>query len=97
MPAPPPPPTLAPAPSSTAPPEYQLVVFTGLASGSYPAHLHAICNGRQRYHIAYLPDLSVAAAGSGALEVPAAYFGKGWCVVVYADRAATAVAAHRPT
>ena len=90
----PPPPTLAPAPSPTPPPEYQLVGFTGLASGSYPAHVHAICNGRQRYHIAYLPDLSVA-AGSGALEVPTAYFGKGWCVIVYANRAATAVAAYR--
>jgi hypothetical protein len=106
MPALPPPPTLAPStiapapplppPPPPPPPQYLAVGFTGLAPGSYPVHLHAICNGRQGYHIAYLPELNVSAAGSGAVEVPAAYFGKGWCLVVYANRSATAVAAYRP-
>jgi hypothetical protein len=96
MPIPSPPPTAAPAPPPQPPPAYELVGFNGLAPGLYPVHLHAVCNGRQVYHIAYLPDLPVSAAGSGAIEVPTAYFAKGWCVVVYANRGATAVAAYRP-
>jgi hypothetical protein len=67
-----------------------------LAAGNYPVHLHRICSGSQGYHLAYLPYLSVSSAGSGEIAVPAGYFGQGWCVVVYANRAQTSVAAYRP-
>ena len=71
------------------------VAFQGLRPGTYPVHLHSICNGRQGYHLAYLPNLYVSAMSTGGISVPAMDFGHGWCVVVYANRALTAVAAYR--
>jgi hypothetical protein len=71
------------------------VAFQGLRPGTYPVHLHSICNGRQAYHLAYLPNLSISAMGTGSVSVPAMDFGHGWCVVVYANSALTAVAAYR--
>ena len=82
------------APGSSAGPLF--VGFAGLAPGSYPVHLHRICSGLQGYHLAYLPDLAISVAGSGGIAVPAAAFGNGWCLVVYANRAQTSVVAYRP-
>jgi len=59
----------------------------------YPVHLHSICDGSQSFHLAYLRSLSVGPAHSGAISVPAADFGRGWCVIVYADAAASRVLA----
>jgi hypothetical protein len=89
-------PTPAPPPAPQPQPDIGYVRFTGLAAGTYPVHLHRICSGSQGYHLAYLPYLAVSAAGSGEIAVPAGYFGQGWCVVVYANRAQTSVAAYRP-
>jgi hypothetical protein len=71
------------------------VAFQGLPPGTYPVHLHSICNGRQGFHLAYLPNLYVSAMSTGRISVPAMDFGHGWCVVVYANRALTAVAGYR--
>jgi hypothetical protein len=87
--------TPPPAPPA-APPDPLFVGFAGLAPGSYPVHLHRICSGLQGYHLAYLPDLAISAAGSGGIAVPAADFRNGWCLVVYANRAQTSVVAYRP-
>ncbi|HEY8679678.1 MAG TPA: hypothetical protein VIN01_01360 [Candidatus Dormibacteraeota bacterium] len=89
-------PTPAPPPPPQPQPDFGYLRFTGLAAGNYPVHLHRICSGSQGYHLAYLPYLSVSSAGSGEIAVPAGYFGQGWCVVVYANRAQTSVAAYRP-
>ena len=63
------------------------VGFSHLPPGTYQVHLHAICNGNQGYHLAYLPDLAVGAAHAGQVLVPTADFGRGWCVIVYSDTA----------
>jgi hypothetical protein len=88
-----------PLPPAPTDPPAQLseftVAFQGLRPGTYPVHLHSICNGRQGYHLAYLPSLSISAMSTGGISVPAMDFGHGWCVVVYANRALTAVAAYR--
>ena len=91
------PPAAEPATPAPAPPapSTNSVAFSGLAPGTYPVHLHSICNGRQSFHIAYLPNLGVGAGGAGSIDLPAADFGRGWCVVVYANAALTRVAAFR--
>jgi hypothetical protein len=78
----------APALPSTVP-----VGFSHLPPGTYKVHLHAICSGSQGYHLAYLPDLVVGAAHSGQVLVPIADFGRGWCVIVYANTALNVVLA----
>jgi hypothetical protein len=67
------------------------VSFSHVPPGTYQVHLHAICSGRQGYHLAYLPDLVVGAAHSGQVLVPIADFGRRWCVIVYADAALNVV------
>jgi hypothetical protein len=69
------------------------VSFSHVPPGTYQVHLHVICSGRQGYHLAYLPDLVVGAAHSGQVLVPIADFGRGWCVIVYADAALNVVLA----
>ncbi len=69
----------APAPSPTT------VTFSHLPPGTYEVHLHAICNGEQGYHLAYLPNLFVGAGHTGQIHLPARDFGRGWCVIVYSD------------
>ena len=90
-------PIATPTPAPPAPqPDFLFVSFAGMASGTYPVHLHRVCSGTQGYHLAYLPYLDVSEKGSGGIAVPAADFGHGWCLIVYANRAAKAVAAYRP-
>jgi hypothetical protein len=69
---------------SALPPELP-VAFSHLPPGTYTVHLHAICNGRQSFHLAYLPDLLVGPDHTGQVLVPTADFGRGHCVIVYAD------------
>jgi hypothetical protein len=88
--------TPTPAPLPPPPPEFGYVRFSGLAAGTYAVHLHRICSGSQGYHLAYLPNLAVSAGGGGEIAVLAGDFGQGWCVIVYANRAQTLVAAYRP-
>lgn len=71
------------------------VAFSGLPAGSFPAHLHSRCDGRQSFHIVVLSNLVVGADGSGAISVPTSYFGRGLCVVVYTSAATTTVLAYR--
>lgn len=79
----------APLPASIA------VTFTGVPSGTYPVHIHSICNGSQAFHIVVVQSLA-AAGGSGTIQVPSGYFGRGLCVIVYTSPAATRVLATRP-
>lgn len=72
------------------------VGFSHLPPGTYQVHLHAICNGNQGYHLAYLPDLVVGAAHTGQVQVPTADFGRGWCVIVYSDAARNIVLVTQP-
>jgi hypothetical protein len=72
------------------------VFFSHLPPGTYQVHLHAICNGSQGYHLAYLPDLVVGPTHSGQLTVPTADFGRGWCVIVYADSVRNIVLVTQP-
>lgn len=59
--------------------------FSGLPAGDYPTHLHSACNGSQAFHITVLDTLDVGAGGSGSVAVPSSYFGRGLCVIVYAN------------
>jgi hypothetical protein len=43
-----------------------------------------------------LNDLRVSSSGRGSIEVPRSYFGRGLCVIVYANASATMVLAARP-
>ena len=79
-------PTAADLPQAQTPaPSSHLVQFAGLRSGTYPVHLHSVCNGTQTFHLTILQSLQVAPKGSGSVEVPAADFGRGWCLIVYTD------------
>jgi hypothetical protein len=89
-PSPSPPPLAAPprpAPLSA----YRPLGFTGLAAGVYVTHLHSICDGRQAFHITVLQDLIVRSGGAGTISVPSEYFGRGLCVIVYANATLTRV------
>lgn len=92
-------PVVHPSPSpkapagSPAPPANRLVGFAGLRSGVYPVHLHSRCDGSQQFHIVVLRNLTVGSSGSGDVEVPRGYFGRGLCVIVYGSpRLATVIA-----
>lgn len=75
-----------PSPTPSAPPTSSTTVaFSHLPPGTYQVHLHAICSGQQGYHLAYLPNLVVGSGHVGQIQVPAADFGRGWCVIVYSD------------
>jgi hypothetical protein len=72
------------------------VVFAGLPPGVYPVHLHSACNGSQAFHIAVLSTLTVASSGSGAIDIPPADTGRGWCVIVYTNQSLSRVLTTRP-
>ena len=84
---------VAPAAKPVAPrlPEALPVAFSHVPPGAYQVHLHSICSGSQAYHLAYLPNLVVGASHSGQVQVPVSDFGRGWCVIVYADAARSIV------
>lgn len=67
------------------------VFFSALPAGTFTTHLHSICNGSQNFHVTVLDNLVVGASGSGSIEVPSGYFGRGLCVIVYANAALTRV------
>jgi hypothetical protein len=90
-------PSPSPTPVATAPvaaapisPSLLPVTFTGLRSGTYPAHLHSACNGSQAFHIAVLQSL-VVSGGAGTIQVPAGDFGRGLCVIVYSSSTLSSV------
>ncbi len=66
------------------------VFFSGPA-GTYTTHLHSVCNGSQKFHVVVLDNLVIGASGSGSIDVPSGYFGRGLCVIVYANAALTRV------
>jgi hypothetical protein len=93
-------PSPSPNPSPSASPQAQApsstsVTFAGLPNGSYVAHLHSICNGAQSFHITVLQELTVR-GGTGTIQVPSGYFGRGLCVIVYGTPSlATVIAVKR--
>jgi Cu-Zn family superoxide dismutase len=91
-PTPSPPPSPSPTPTpNTAETGMRTVAFSGLPQGTFPAHLHSICNGRQSFHIAVLNSLVVNSTGRGAIAVPNSDFEHGWCVIVYGNAALNSV------
>jgi len=78
-------PSPSPKPKPPRPSPYKAVAFVGLRPGTYEVHLHSRCDGNQSFHILVLPSLRVAMSGSGSIEVPRGYFGRGLCVIVYAN------------
>jgi hypothetical protein len=83
-------------PSVSAQPLELPVAFSHLPPGTYTVHLHAICNGRQAFHLAYLPDLLVGPDHAGRVMVPTADFGRRHCVIVYADAVRNIVLVTQP-
>jgi hypothetical protein len=73
-----------------------VVAFSSLSTGTYPVHLHSRCNGSQGFHITVLQSLRIGAGGSGGIDVPSAYFGRGLCLIVYASPTLSAVLTTRP-
>jgi hypothetical protein len=92
------PPPASPAPDSPAPtlaaasaPTTIAVSFRGLPEGTYPVHVHAICSGRQNFHITVVQSLGVGSGGAGTIGVPSSYFGRGLCLIVYTSPSLSAV------
>jgi len=87
--SPSPSPTVISSPSAAPPPAPQpatrQVFFSALPAGRYITHLHSICSGAQNFHITVLQTLVIAAGGTGSISVSSAYFGRGLCVIVYAN------------
>lgn len=84
-------PSPSPSPAAPAPrPSAYPVVFSGLPNGTYPVHLHSACSGSQQFHITVLQSL-VVRQGAGGISVPAGYFGRDLCVIVYSSPALTRV------
>jgi hypothetical protein len=79
------------APSANVP-----VSFSGLPGGTYPVHIHSRCSGNQAFHIITIESLRVSSGGGGSIEVPRGYFGRGLCVIVYANPSLSAVLTTRP-
>jgi putative transposon-encoded protein len=79
-----------------APPADLAVSFSRLPSGTYPVHVHSRCNGNQAFHIVVVESLRITSGGSGSIEVPRGYFGRGLCLIVYSNPALSAVLTTRP-
>jgi hypothetical protein len=89
-------PSPSPTPASSATQEaVGAVTFGGLPMGSFPVHLHSVCDGRQNFHITVLGTLVVNSSGQGTISVPDGYFGRGLCVIVYGNTALSTVIATR--
>jgi hypothetical protein len=58
-------------------------------------HVHSRCNGNQAFHVITIESLRVTSMGTGAIEVPRGYFGRGLCLIVYANPSLSAVLATR--
>jgi hypothetical protein len=90
----------SPSPASVAaalaPPSNAAVAFSGLPRGTYPVHVHSRCNGDQAFHIITIESLRVTSMGTGAIEVPRGYFGRGLCLIVYASPSLSAVLTTHP-
>jgi hypothetical protein len=98
--SPSPPPSPSPSPSPAAPPSASpavvqpsmvAVAFSGLHGGTYPVHLHSRCSGSQSFHLTVLETLQITSAGTGSINVPSSYFGRGLCLIVYTSRSLSAV------
>ena len=86
----------AAAAGAIAAPSTVAVVFSGLRQGTYPVHLHSRCSGAQAFHITVLGSLRTASGGSGSVDVPRAYFGRGLCLIVYTNASLSLVLTTRP-
>jgi hypothetical protein len=100
------PPTASPAPTSSpspvsvaaalAPPADIAVAFSGLRAGTFPVHVHSRCSGNQAFHIVTVESLRVMSTGTGSIAVPRGYFGRGLCLIVYANQSLSTVLTTRP-
>jgi hypothetical protein len=72
------------------------VAFSGLRAGTFPVHVHSRCSANQAFHIVVVESLRVNSMGTGAIEVPRGYFGRGLCLIVYANQSLSAVLTTRP-
>lgn len=72
------------------------VSFSGLPAGTYITHLHSACSGAQNFHVTVLQSLEIGADGTGSIAVPSSYFGRGLCVIVYANSSQSRVLTTRP-
>jgi len=86
----------ASAAGALAPPANVAVSFSGLPGGTYPVHVHSRCNGNQAFHIITIESLRVNSVGGGSVEVPRGYFGRGLCLIVYANPSLSTVLTTRP-
>jgi hypothetical protein len=59
-------------------------------------HVHSRCSGNQAFHIVVVESLRVNSGGTGVIEVPRGYFGRGLCLIVYANPSLSAVLTTRP-
>ena len=84
-------PTPTPSAASAAAPATRTVAFSGLPAGTYITHLHSACNGSQNFHVTVLQSLQISGSGTGSVTVPSSYFGRGLCVIVYANSSLTSV------
>src|ERR1051326_9002232 len=89
-------PTPAAARNAISLPTSVTVYFSRLPSGTYPVHVHSRCSGSRTFHIVVVQSLQVGAGGSGAIQVPSGYFGRGLCLMVYSDPSLSAVLTTRP-
>src|SRR5579859_8236354 len=86
----------ASAAAALAPPANVPVSFSDLPGGTYPVHIHSRCSGNQAFHIITIESLRVNSGGGGSIEVPRGYFGRGLCLIVYANPSLSAVLTTRP-
>jgi len=86
----------ASAAAALAPPANVPVSFSGLPGGTYPVHVHSRCSGNQAFHIITIASLRVGSGGGGSIEVPRGYFGRGLCLIVYANPSLSTVLTTRP-
>jgi len=63
--------------------------------GTYAAHLHSQCDGRQSFHIIVLQSLRVAGGERGSFEIPRSRFDRGLCVILYSNTSLSRVLASR--
>ena len=82
------PPSPSPTPTTAG---MTTVTFSGLPMGTFPVHLHSVCNGSQSFHIAVMQSLVVDSSGQGSISVESSNFGRGRCLIVYTTPALTSV------
>jgi hypothetical protein len=82
--------------AALAPPSDVVVGFSSLRPGTYPVHVHSRCSGNQAFHIVIVESLRVNAMGTGSIEVPRGYLGRGLSLIVYSNSSLSGVLTTHP-